>query len=477
MWQFGAQALDYISKLGTDVRSFDEKLAETLEKELLIFTWPLGFFEKFLKCGDDDADLMMMCRAAAVDDCSAVTEEKVVDEGSSVLDQVKGNLNRGGQMMADVLFGIHAGKYDTSLRELAGKSDADFAAAVESSDITKNNALAKDLRELVRMLSNSVSSTVSADAAVPPVGLRQLCRVRSNPDTQEDADAAARERESVWKQAVGIRKRYATLSVLKAATLDGYIASFKASGNVYGFKGVLNESHRLFVMSADLLTEDGDKPWAALSPPSKDAIDAATGFFKVQTGPTDFILVLDGRQRETRRTIQDWAAGLKQPSCEVFILYQGRPVRAGRTRKTFLTANLLETGIVVLPCPANKLELKTREVHNACKESSTFHNTYTGVPIRPTAEIPLISRTEKETIGFRRAAVDDVPEKWLHGSSEPLFWQESKSIDFWQALLKDFRAKAVFDVSAGSGALAEAALSLGIGYHGLCRGLGWQDFA
>ena len=60
------------------------------------------------------------------------------------------------------------------------------------------------------------------------------------------------------------------------------------------------------------------------------------------------------------------------------------------------------------------------------------------------------------------------PEQLLQLFPNPvLFWQERKPVDLFEQLLIDFDIRACFDVSPGSGALAEAALRLGICYVGV----------
>ena len=58
-----------------------------------------------------------------------------------------------------------------------------------------------------------------------------------------------------------------------------------------------------------------------------------------------------------------------------------------------------------------------------------------------------------------------VPPKWDFGGT-PLYWCESKLIDFWVALIKMFNAKAIVDFTPGSGACAVAAMSQGAKYTG-----------
>ena len=65
----------------------------------------------------------------------------------------------------------------------------------------------------------------------------------------------------------------------------------------------------------------------------------------------------------------------------------------------------------------------------------------------------------------------DVPKECIFDSSSgvPLFWQERKSVDCWKALLYNHQAKAVFDLTPGSGAAARAAMELGVQYAGVTR--------
>ena len=57
-----------------------------------------------------------------------------------------------------------------------------------------------------------------------------------------------------------------------------------------------------------------------------------------------------------------------------------------------------------------------------------------------------------------------------------MYWGETKSVALWVQLLTELGAKCVVDVTPGSGALAEAAVSMGIQYCGFVTNpghLGW----
>ena len=125
-------------------------------------------------------------------------------------------------------------------------------------------------------------------------------------------------------------------------------------------------------------------------------------------------------------------------------------------------------------CPVNRTKIKAskKEHFTACGEESTYQGTYSGVTFRSVSEIPLLSIEEKKNILCQSAVHSPAPPpaEWKdrHGEDLPLFWNESKPIAFWQALLDDWSIQAVFDVSPGSGALMEAALTRGAVYHGVC---------
>ena len=89
---------------------------------------------------------------------------------------------------------------------------------------------------------------------------------------------------------------------------------------------------------------------------------------------------------------------------------------------------------------------------------------------RSSYELPLLSLTEKAQV-LGSAASAAPPEDWTDrfgDNAVPLFWQESKPISFFNAILDEYKVTAVFDVTAGSGAFMEASLTRGVVYHGLC---------
>ena len=82
-----------------------------------------------------------------------------------------------------------------------------------------------------------------------------------------------------------------------------------------------------------------------------------------------------------------------------------------------------------------------------------------------------MSKQEKGQICAPSAQAASIPDDWeerLGDNAVPLFWQESKPIQFWAALLEEYKIASVFDCTAGSGALLEACMTQGTLYHGLC---------
>ena len=144
--------------------------------------------------------------------------------------------------------------------------------------------------------------------------------------------------------------------------------------------------------------------------------------------------------------------------------------RAGRVRKVPLSARKVETAAVRFPVPRNRVKTSKRESFVSCGEATTFQNSYSGVQFRSSWELPLLSKQEKGQI-FPNGEAEKVPDDWEERFGDdtlPLFWQESKPIQFWAALLGAYKITSVFDCTAGSGALLEACMTQGTIYHGLC---------
>lgn len=162
---------------------------------------------------------------------------------------------------------------------------------------------------------------------------------------------------------------------------------------------------------------------------------------------------------------------MSQPqTAELFLIYSGGcPPRAGRARKVPLAACKVESAALRFPAQRSKFKTMKKENFTSCGEATAFQNTYSGVAFRPASELPLIAASEKSKI-MPASAAQAAPASWQesHNEDVPLFWQEAKPISFYLAILDEFKIKAVFDATAGSGALMEACLTRGVQYHGIC---------
>ena len=110
----------------------------------------------------------------------------------------------------------------------------------------------------------------------------------------------------------------------------------------------------------------------------------------------------------------------------------------------------------------------SRSEFDGAGEETTHETTYTGVPTAPWASLPFLDKEHKQQIIGRDP---QVPAATLFDASGgiPLFWQERKTPVLWKRLLSDVKARAVFDLTPGSGALARTCMEEGIAYAAVCQ--------
>jgi hypothetical protein len=73
---------------------------------------------------------------------------------------------------------------------------------------------------------------------------------------------------------------------------------------VYNFVGKPCESHRVFVFNSELFAESKATPWSSAAELPNFA-DMYLEWIASQTGPSDVLLVADGRSRQCRRKIEN----------------------------------------------------------------------------------------------------------------------------------------------------------------------------
>ena len=119
-----------------------------------------------------------------------------------------------------------------------------------------------------------------------------------------------------------------------------------------------------------------------------------------------------------------------------------------------------------------QLAVQKSDLFNKLGEATTHDTTYSGVEPLARGAAPKMHAGDKQAILDPAAARDAPVPSWkvYDGTMGlPLFWQERKPKTFWVQLLKDLKAKAVFDATPGSGQLARACLEVGVTYTGVAK--------
>ena len=126
--------------------------------------------------------------------------------------------------------------------------------------------------------------------------------------------------------------------------------------------------------------------------------------------------------------------------------------------------------MLALPLPRVRFHSKERNVFIGSGETSTYTPSFSGIPLRHIRDLPrLLPQNRKDVTGGITSPVWSVEAAAEFAArGEVLFLAESKSIDFFVNFFRDLDVSAVFDLCAGTGAAAIAALLLGIKYDCLC---------
>ena len=385
-------------------------------------------------------------------------------------------LNKAGVFAGELLYDVYSGEFDADLKTLAVESQISSALGAVSE--TSLGALAPKLRELMRLASPAAAS-VSAAQGAPAIGVRCLARLNSDPcgpSPEERKERVMKERHQLWTKAQNQRKQICRMVLWTSKTKDGLEAATSKLSPAKAFVGKLNESHRAFVFSCDLVQEHDAQPWSVFACPKGPAVDARLSFLASRSGPVDFCFMFDGRSRSARRMIEDSFEKVKTGLEETWIVYSGVDGPAGaRSRKVCLASSTKEVMYCKLPVARVRLATKPRHEFAAVGEDSTFHTTFTGVPLLRASSLPRISVDDKKAIFSSLKPDECKPAQWQH-DGVPLFWNESKGKDFWRAWANMFDIKEIVDLSPGSGHLAVVATDLGIQYLGVAsdeRHLSW----
>jgi len=223
-------------------------------------------------------------------------------EAHDPLEDFNKTLNKMGVALAALLHSLFNGDFDSDLKALASEQQpADALAGLEHGD------LAAAIRNFTRQASHS-TMVVSSSTAAPKPSMRVLSRIDTDPDADHMEVARSRmmqERATVWKKAQAQRQKFVQFGVWRSKTTQGLEAVLKKAQAVAGFRGTLNEAHRGYFFSADLVSEAGASPWSKECVAKGPAVDACLSFMLAQQGETDFLFACDGRSRSIRRALED----------------------------------------------------------------------------------------------------------------------------------------------------------------------------
>jgi hypothetical protein len=312
--------------------------------------------------------------------------------------------------------------------------------------------------------ADCVVSLSSGDCA-PKATLRELVRASSDGG---DKEQAAAERQDVWRRAVANRKKLVSLIQVKfPKQRASYLEALNKCSGVAGFRGKVGESHRVFVISCDLLNQKGKTPWAVASYPDEKIFEEMIGFVSTHgRGECDIIMAWDGCLRKTRRTLED--ALMQGPACaEVFIVYSSS-WNGWVKKKYHLSSENIECGYIAFGRQRSLSGCRERSSgFCAAGETNSHFTSFTGVSLPGRSSLSRISQGDKEKV-FPEAT-DNLPKKWLDNVpvGVPMFWGETKSVATWHQLLEEVQAHAVVDLTPGSGVLASACMQRGTPYVAL----------
>ena len=412
----------------------DDVLPTFQDPESVLRAYPVKSLEHAATGEDDDADV----------DAGVTADESKL---SPVAIQFR-----------DLLCSLYHGEFDGCFK--AGNLEHAMRDML-SSAAEEDKSPMQPLRQAYDGLQRS-AATMAAVSSEITVGSSRLLQGEGSA-MSDDGDKEVR--RNILKRATIERKKYIQFVVAPRLVKSELDAAFARCGVRNAPTG--KDSHRLFVCCTDLIVEHPVEPWIRSHGPDEKTLAEITDWFKEMKGGYDWLAFFDGRNREILLRLQKLMQGRPHLNELMLLFVGGARAEVGRTRKVAFGANNVETALVFSPWPRTALSAKPRTVFNVLGETSTHDTTYSGVPFRSRKAIPRISVKDKaEIVGMFSPA--GVPESLMQEFSNPiLFWQEGKPVEIYEQMLADFDVRSVFDVSPGSGALAEACLRLGITYVGV----------
>ena len=454
------KTIRYLLNSSSTIAETNKLLADELEAHVFPkFTSPMMFQTGFSQA-DDPPEVGLTTSAE-----EGPPESEDLETSLDTLAEALAARSPAAQLMLQLLYDIYTGVFDSSFKAL-GNEIVNMKAVLESRSAGTELMANRITAFLNAAATLSVTSTSEKETAPPP-SARVLARTTSDP-TGEDRDRFMREHNEIWKQAQAERKKYVQiLTSAKGAgahlTSQHLMESFKKSA-VRDFPGKAKVSHRAVLFAADLMWESDVEPWFKFADPVESDMRTVVDFMLTFNSGYDFLFLFDGRHRDARKMIESMTAG-RAHCVECWITYTNTRASVASGRKVALSATNREVFFVFTPWARTNLASKARESFCACGETSTHNSTYSGVPCRGLTQLPRMHRDEKMQI-FPKQMAGAMPKQVVKrlGHDVPLYWQEYKPAAFFRQLFDDFDIGAVFDLTPGSGACAEAAMSAGIKY-------------
>ena len=447
--------VQHFDAIATSIRAVDDRLGERLKTEVVDkLKWPSDYDRAFPIQETEEAK-----EAAAGGEASGSLGDEV-----NFLDKlVESNCPKGLVQFAELFKKVHEGAYSDVIAALA--LEPNVAEILQSLDSDVLGSLRDDLKETLKTL-HAAESVVSCNNSglAPQPTLRSLVKRHSDGG---DEEASKAERQDVWRRAVTQRKKFVQLGVVKnPRSAASYAECLKKFPQFASFKGVPGQKHRVFSLSADLMSERGKQPWLEASAPEEKLLEETCNFLTSCRGPVDVVLGWDGCSRGTvRRHLED-TIGAMNCSAEVAVIYKSSWNSWVKKKYLFASENK-ETGYVAMPVSRGKMGVQKSVGESGSSEDSSHWTTLSGVALPNRASLARIVPEDKLRIFSERP--DALPKKWsdLLLGGVPLHWMESKGVYVWGQMLKYVKADVVVDLSPGSGVLATTCMKLGIPYLGM----------
>lgn len=420
------------------------------------FSSPLLAWKKFSNLGEDKDGV-------DVKGCENMTQDNF---NTFLGDMVEGSA---AAHAARILYGTFVGSYEESFQHLASDPDQGFATYLDPNFDGNHGALHEAYAAFHKALTDQpVAIEASADGAMGYAA--------------EPGDDDSEAREQLYKQVLAMRKKLVTIHsigdwrVSKECWKPGGKASavFQRS-KVASFRGEPGTSNAIILLSADLFPTrahfGGATPHKD-SPVWDESMKEALQWMSSARANNTVLIAFDGRCKKMKRAIEDWTETSVDQSRYIdgWVVYagEGRADIRRAQRKVYHASNNRETYGGCLPVAKVRVKTQERAHYSACGEQSTHDSTYTAVALRSLAELPRMSLSDKEKMtGCTLPAYPENVNAETISKGHPLFWLETKSVDFFMALYRDFRVDCVFDLTSGSGAAACAAAACGATYDGL----------